>query len=263
MQSSRPKLIYFSGSGARIASHLGAAYALEEAGVVAEEYGGISGGAIVATFAGLGKVREVADKVLGIQSGDIFEPDIFREDGSIHFSKALWGLILNKGEGLCRLKIEKLLNPLLQGEQKAGKVWALVYNNERREVVKVEIVGDCGIWPLSAFMLQQQASFPILNPPELFGDAGLTLHYPERFHEADESDLYFSVVAKEEAPKRNIWGQLMGIFYRLAEANKSRVGAGTYITLPTLNGHTEYNPDKMRQSFDAAYAFTKEKLCQA
>ena len=84
-------LIFFSGSGARIASHLGAADALERAGIDSRKYGGISGGAIIATFLRLGIIDAVRERVLLTTCADVFSPPIFDENGNFRPILSLFG----------------------------------------------------------------------------------------------------------------------------------------------------------------------------
>lgn len=248
-------LVWFSGSGARISSHMGAACALEDLGVSAKSYGGISGGAIVATLLSMGKANALKEEILKIKSSDLFSPDILQKDGGINAAKSILGLAITGGKAISRFSLPSRLNLEIESGEVKGELFTYNYNQLQKEPQRRnfdEIGANC--W---ADVLRYGSSIPVISKVGLYSDAGIEIHYPPN---PSENSILFSVVDKPRIGT-NVGSFASQMIERNAYGNKrDQKGKGLYIDLPAFNQTTEYDSEKMRESFNQSYSLTKKIL---
>ena len=251
--------IFFSGSGARIASHLGAAQALSDMGIVGDSYGGISGGAIVATFAAMGMLDEVRAEILNSTPGKVFFPHIFDRTGDIRPLQGFLGWCLYGPNAFASLTpLRERLRKIEIGNRWAYKMPLYTYLYERGKGV-VRKNSSMYSWYEWVDILIAGASIPGLIDSGDYSDAGIVRQLPL---EEEFSDDAICLVTAQEEPSPYL---VDDILRRVAIDNvkdeeqflRQRFRKLNILHLPSCNRVTEYEPELLRKSHRKAYEMVK------
>lgn len=250
-------LIFFSGSGARIASHLGAANYLDDQGIEAKYYGGISGGAIIATFLALGIIPNVREQVLSITSKDVFFPPIFNSRGKIRPIMAALGWACYGPSAIAdNFPLQKSLQELHVARARwerfrPANLFIYLYQ-KGKGITKFYSTGKN--WDEWVCDLVLSASIPMLSKSGEYSDAGIVRQLPLP---SDSSPSSLAFITAQRQPTEDL---AEDILRRVALDNimdEEKGFPGQIIYLPAANTATQYDAALMRESFRASYQAMK------
>lgn len=250
------ELIFFGGSGARICSHLGAALYLEDNKITAKEYGGISGGLIIATFLALGMIDEVKNEIIQIKSKDVFWPNVFDSCGNLRVLPAAIGFLRHGPDAISNL------NPLRK------KLLALNPKKWHEDLrIFGYIYGDSGLsrldskgktWAEWVEILITASSFPLLSICKNGSDAGIVRQLPLISDIKGDSIAFLTLQSQTERSPIQKVIQRVGLD-NLRDERKILEGHPIEVVmLPSKNKTTEYQEDLMLASFQASYSFSRK-----
>lgn len=250
-------LIHFSGSGARIASHLGAANALKEEGVTANKYSGISGGAVIATLAAMDVLSKYENDILSLEVRDIYRPAIFNKKGNIRPFHALFGWMKYGPNSFASMRPMKelLLGSGLRGywDRRKAEIICYLYEKGKGLVSKSSKGKTFEEW---VDILAYGSSIPFLVAEYKYSDAGIIRQLPI-LEDVGKKALAFVTNQSEETPFL-----VDDILQRVAKDNiedeaKELGDKVKIVRLKAYNRTTEYNPKLSIDSMISSYILVR------
>lgn len=247
--------IFFSGSGARIASHLGAAIALQDEGIVGDSYGGISGGAIVATFAAMGVLNDVKEEILDSGPGNVFFPPIFNKEGNVRPLMALLGWALHGPRAIASLYPLRIrLRKLSVWDKWKDKSPLYTYVYEKRSGI-VRRNSSMYSWAEWIDVLLRGSAIPGVIDAGSISDCGIVRQLPLDEEFCDKA-ICFVTTQKESSPYL-----VDDVLRRVALDNvddeeqilRKKFRKLEVHYLQTKNRTTQYDRDLMRKSYELSF----------